>query len=416
MVVNILMVDDRPDNLLALEAVLEDPRYTLVKASSGLEAIAKLETADFTIILLDVQMPQMDGFETARRIKWDPRFRDIPIIFITAISRDPVHVFRGYDSGAIDYILKPLDDYVLRSKVRVLADLYEKNQQIIAQQRALTDTNGELQKEIRDRQHAEAGLRLAHTELEMRVRERTAALAASNDALQLEIVERRRAEEQLHASLKEKEVLLQEIHHRVKNNLQIVCSLLSLQADEIKDAQVLELFQESQDRIRSMALVHEKLYQSGNLGMVDMEGYILGLTNNLQHTYGLLSRAIDIAIDVQEGAFGIDVAIPCGLMLNELLSNAMKHAFPNGRQGRIKVRLRPGKSGWFSLTVQDDGVGIPADLDIHQSATLGLRIVTALVEQLDGKLELDRAAGTTFKIAFPTANRRAPAIPQEMLR
>lgn len=156
--VNILLVDDRAENLLVLEATLRNPRYNLLRATSGKEALEQLAKHDMALILLDVQMPEMDGFETAQQIKRHPRQRDIPIIFITAIDKEPVHVFRGYDSGAIDYLMKPFDDYVLRSKVAVLAEVFEKNRQIQQHRRELVQANAELQKEIWERKCAEEAL------------------------------------------------------------------------------------------------------------------------------------------------------------------------------------------------------------------------------------------------------------------
>ena len=401
--IHVLLVDDRESNLLTLQAVLGSPRYTFVKAKSGAEALQQLQTADFALILMDVQMPEMDGYETARRIKQNPRWQHVPIIFITAMNKDPVHVFRGYDSGAIDYLMKPFDDYVLRSKVAVIADLYERNLKIQEQRRALELLNMDLQREIRERQYAEAALRVAHRELEQRVRERTAALAASNDALHMEVIERKRAEERLQGSLKEKEVLLKEIHHRVKNNLQIILSLLNLQADEIHDPLALEKFKDSQARVRSMALVHEKLYQSQDLGRVDLRGYIEGLASTLIESYDL-HNSVCFSLSVEEGIVGIDIAIPCGLILNELVSNALKHAFPGNRQGEIIVTMsaEPGEAGrrFYTLVVKDNGVGLPKGFDIRRSESLGLCVVNALTEQLGGRMEVGREGGTCFTLTF----------------
>ncbi len=397
--VNILLVDDRPENLLALEAVLQQPRYTLIKVSSGHEALDQMARMEFALILLDVQMPEMDGFETARRIRQDARSRDIPILFITAMSKEPMHVFRGYESGAIDYLTKPFDDYVLRSKVAVIAELYEKNRQI-RQQQQLIQTNIQLQQEILERKHAEAALRLAQNELEQRVLDRTAALAAANDALQLEITERRETEHRLQASLREKEVLLKEIHHRVKNNLQVVSSLLSLQSDAIKDPVALSLFEESRNRIRSMALVHEELYGTKDLSSVDMSWYIHGLATHLLRAYGMTSKGVDLRIDAEGVPLMIDAAIPCGLMLNELISNALKHAFPNGRQGQVRILLQREPSDFVVLIVEDDGIGIPEGITIATSQSLGLRLVSALADQLQASVALDRAHGTRFTIRF----------------
>ena len=401
--INILLVDDRPENLLALEAVLKDPAYRLVRAKSGAEALSHLGRDEFALVLLDVQMPGMDGFETARRIKRDARLRDVPIIFITAINKDPVHVFRGYDTGAVDYLMKPFDDYLLRSKVTVLADLYDKSRRIRQQQDELTRTNSELQREVRVREQTENALRLAHMDLELRVQERTAALASSNHALQQEIVERRRTEDQLQTSLREKEVLLKEIHHRVKNNLQVVSSLLSLQSDAIKDPAVLSLFVDSQNRIHSMALVHEKLYGTKDFSFVEMGLYVRSLSTHLFRSYAVPGETINLRIEAEDVRMTIDSAIPCGLLLNELISNALKHAFPNGRRGVVAIRLSRPAGDDVLLVVEDDGIGIPPEIALDAADTLGLRLVSALIEQLDATVELDRSVGTRFTIRFRPA-------------
>jgi len=221
-------------------------------------------------------------------------------------------------------------------------------------------------------------------------------------ALALESEERRQAEEQLKASLKEKEVLLKEIHHRVKNNLQIISSLLSLQAEEIRDPAALEKFRDSQARIQSMALVHEKLYQSKDLGKIDMGAYIASLAQTLVHAQGggQQNARIRLQVEAEEQYVTLDTAIPCGLILNELLSNALKHAFPGGRAGRIAIRFRKAAEDRFTLTVEDDGEGLPEQFDLQQSPSLGLRIVHALTDQLDGQLRMQHNGGASFGLTF----------------
>lgn len=398
--VTILLVDDRPDNLLTLEAVLKQPRYRLVTASSGAEALERLSQHEVAVMLLDVQMPEMDGFETARRIKQQPRLRDIPIIFITAINKDPVHVFRGYDAGAIDYLMKPFDDDVLRAKVGVITELFEKTRRIQQQERALVLANAELQQEIRERAKAESALRVAHDQLEQRVQERTASLIATNQALQAEISARRAAQGELEASLREKEVLLREIHHRVKNNLQVISSLLSLQSTYLKDPQLLELFEDSRNRIRSMALVHETLYASADLSSIDMASYVRDLVSLLARSCA--AEHVRLRLKVEPIRLGVDTAIPCGLLLNELVSNAFKHAFPDRRGGEVDIGLARSAEDRFLLTVRDTGVGVPLHVSLSNPDTLGLRLVSALVGQLQGEIRFDRAdgGGAAFTVQF----------------
>lgn len=255
-------------------------------------------------------------------------------------------------------------------------------------------------RDISERKQAEEALRKAHDELERRVQERTAELKKANEALQAEITERVRAEGQIRASLQEKEVLLKEIHHRVKNNLQVISSLLYLQSKNINDGETLDMFQDSRNRVRSMALVHERLYQSQDLARVDFAEYVQSFAIYLFQSYAVNSNVIKLEINVDDVFLGVDTAIPCGLILNELVSNSLKHAFPEGREGEIRVRLHSDDEGQSTLIVSDNGVGFPKDLDFRGTESLGLQLVNTLVAQLEGTIELDRSGGTAFKITF----------------
>jgi len=217
-----------------------------------------------------------------------------------------------------------------------------------------------------------------------------------------DISERKQAEEQVKASLKEKEVMLQEIHHRVKNNLQVISSLLSLQSDHIKDHQVLTSFQDSQDRIRSMALIHEMLYHSENLAQIDFAEYIQDLTTHLFRSHNAAARGITLKTRTENIFLNVDRAVPCGLILNELVSNALKHAFLNGQSGNICIKLQADGPYQARLTVSDDGVGFPADFDFRTTSSLGLQLVNTLVNQLDGFLEIERDPTTVISITFAT--------------
>jgi PAS domain S-box-containing protein len=218
-----------------------------------------------------------------------------------------------------------------------------------------------------------------------------------------DITERKLADEQIRASLREKEVLLKEIHHRVKNNLQVVSSLLALQADSVSDPQVCQMFQDSRSRIRAMSLIHERLYRARDLASIDAAEYVHDLVAHLFSIYANPARVVHSHVRVDELVLGIDTAIPCGLLLTELVSNVLKHAYPPAwkREGRIHVELRVVKDGWLVLAVGDDGVGLPTDLDLNKPQSLGLQLVNLLARQLRGTVELDRSAGTTFHVTFP---------------
>lgn len=218
--------------------------------------------------------------------------------------------------------------------------------------------------------------------------------------LNQEIDERKRVEEQAKNSLKEKEILLREIHHRVKNNMQIISSLLNLQSQYVKDKESFEMFRESRNRILSMAFVHEKLYQSKDLTKIDFDDYIRSMTQHLLRTCSVDPRAVRLNINCSDIFLSIDMAVPCGLIINELISNAFKHAFPEGRKGEITIDFRPDADNRLTLVVSDTGIGLPKDIDISNSKTLGLQLIKDLVDQLGGTLNIERDGGATFRITF----------------
>jgi PAS domain S-box-containing protein len=215
-----------------------------------------------------------------------------------------------------------------------------------------------------------------------------------------DVTTRKQAEETLRASLQEKEVLLKEVHHRVKNNLYIISSLLYLQSKTIQDRQLLNSLQDSRNRIASMALIHEKLYQSKDLSSINFAEYVQNLAKDIFHSYGVNSRIVSLQIDVADLFLAIDLAIPCGLIINELISNSLKYAFPVNIQGTIFVDLQLDRANNYILTVGDDGVGLPKHVDFRNTKSLGLRLVCNLTEQLDGELELKTVKGTLFQITF----------------
>ncbi len=216
-----------------------------------------------------------------------------------------------------------------------------------------------------------------------------------------DITERKLAEEKIKASLKEKEVLLGEIHHRVKNNMQVIISLLRLQAASVKDKKYSDLLKESQNRIQSMALIHEKLYRSEDFARVDFDGYVKGLARELFRSYGVDQSKIALKTEVVGVLLGLDNAIPCALIMNELVSNSLKYAFPEERKGEIEIAIHSTNGQDVELRVGDNGIGLPADLDFRNTESLGLHLVTILAEdQLGGNIELDRTGGTEFHIRF----------------
>ncbi len=230
----------------------------------------------------------------------------------------------------------------------------------------------------------------------------------------VDISEQVRAEKSLHAALETKEALLKELHHRVKNNLQVICSLLTMQADSVQDPTARQALQESQKRVESIALIHERLNRDEDIDCLKFREYVEALSRDLLYSYGVGS--IRLRFELNPVSLALGQAIPCGLILNELVTNALKYAFPGGRDGEILIALVCNQDNMVSLTVADNGVGLPDGFDWHDSPSLGLKIVDVLRRQLDGTVDLTPGPGTSFSLTFekiaPRLNQRQPPQPE----
>jgi len=341
----ILLVDDDESSYQSLALILRKKGYDIETAMTGQEAIDQIRKKSFNVALLDIKLPDMEGTKLLASLKKISPEMDAIMVTGHASVENAV---LALNEGASGYVTKPLNMDELLSR---LSDLCEK-------------------------QHL--------------------------------IKEKRRAEDSLKASLSEKDVLLKEIHHRVKNNMQIIYGLLNLQSGKILDAEVLEMIKETQYRIKSMALVHERLYQSKNLAGIEFDGYIQKLVFGLFHSYGVNPESIKSVIDAKNVFLDINTAIPCGLIINELVSNSLKHAFSNaggkcGQSkacGQIRIKMSSDKGKNYTLIVSDNGKGFPKEIDFENTNSLGLQIVNTLVEQLEGNIELNRRNGTSFRIGF----------------
>ncbi len=358
--------------------------------------IKELEELEPDLILADHSLPKFDGL-SALKIAND-KCPYIPFLFVSGKIGEEFAV-NALKEGATDYIFK-----------NNLSKL------VPAIQRALKESN-----EQAERENAERALREAHFELEKQVLERTEALSRANEVLRLEMDERQRIEDKLKKSLEEKEILLKEIHHRVKNNLQIISSLLNLQSRYINDKKMLDIYKESQNRVKSMAIIHEKLYQSEDLAKIDFGDYVRSLILDLFNSYGINKSRINLDIDIKDVLLDINTAIPCGLIVNELVTNSIKHGFPANKspktenrvllnsdshiaansleKDRISVKIT-NENEFYIMTVYDNGIGFPDDLDFKNTDSLGMQLVISLTSQLKGTVELEKDNGTLFKINF----------------
>jgi two-component sensor histidine kinase len=228
-----------------------------------------------------------------------------------------------------------------------------------------------------------------------------AAIALENSSLYNEVTK----------SLREKEVLLQEVHHRVKNNLQIMSSLVKLQSHYVNDNKMLEILKETESRIHSMAIVHSKLYMTKDYEKINFYDYVKNLTDNFWNTYGFKLKNISIKINISDFFLNIDTAIPCGLIINELVLNSIKYAFPDNRSGEITIGLSHHNHERLTLNVRDNGVGLPENMKIQESDTLGIQLVTLLSKQMNGQVEIksEKDKGTEFIITFEEAMYKARA-------
>jgi two-component system, sensor histidine kinase PdtaS len=465
--INILLVDDEPRNLMVLESILDCPDYHLTKAQSGQEALIALLTRDFALLVLDIEMPGMNGWELAQIIKKRKKTEHIPIIFLTAHYAEDEHVLQGYTAGAVDYLTKPVNSAILRSKVAVFvhlcrkAALEESNRAlreseeraravlnsalsavvVIDSEGRITEWNAQAERMFERTRLEALGQKLSETIIPPRYREahrrglehflatgegpvvnrlvELSALRRDGSEFPVElsisplragnvvtfcgfitdITQRKQAEQQIKASLQEKEVLLKEIHHRVKNNLQVICSLLNLQSGYIRDAEALALFRESESRIRSMAMIHEKLYQNESLSRVDFAEYLASFSSLLFTTYVSNPTAVRLATRLDPVFLDIDTAVPLGLIVNELVSNSLKYAYPEGRSGIVELTLRAGPDDQYTLSVRDQGVGLPTGFDVNKTGTLGLHLVNILSAQLGAALSVEsNGDGTVFEL------------------
>ena len=343
----VLLVDDSEADRRLCRLLLEETfgaEFDLGEAATAAQGLADCRARTPDCVLLDYKLPDMTGMEFLTHLRANGEGSStVAVVMLTGLADERVAV-EAMRAGAQDYLVKDrITPDGLRSAV-------EKATQKIGLIRALETE--------RDR---------------------------------------------LARSLEEKEILIKEVHHRVKNNLQVIASLLRMQARGLANEAAVEALRESQNRVESMALIHEQLYETDDLREVDLARHAALLAANLSHAYGVDARRITVAIAIDPLPLGVDRAIPAGLILNELISNAVKHAFPGQRAGTIRIggHLEDGR---VAISVSDDGAGVAPGFNIHESRSMGLEIVRILTRQLHGDLAFDGSNGATFRICFPAGN------------
>jgi two-component sensor histidine kinase len=335
-----MVVDDDPIIRLLARRTLEPDGFAVVEADDGTTAIDFFGKQLPDVILLDVKLPTLDGFSTCEKLRSLAGGDHIPVLMITG-QDDVASITKAYEVGATDFISKPINWLILKHRLRYMW-------------RA-----GQVLKELSESQN------------------------------------------HLVNSLREKDTLLKEVHHRVKNNIQIISSLLNLQARYVKDPQAREIIRDSRNRIESMALVHEKLFRSKDLEKINMDSYIRELTAYLFNSYSKSRSQVDCEVNVAAVALDIDTAIPLSLIINELVVNSLKHAFPEDRRGKITIELAKTSVNGLILVFSDNGVGFPATVSFPHSQSLGLQLIQTLTQQLMGDIAVTSSeAGTKFTITI----------------
>ncbi|WP_319759479.1 histidine kinase dimerization/phosphoacceptor domain -containing protein [Maridesulfovibrio sp.] len=366
----ILTIDDDESVRLSIAHYLEDSGYEVLQAGNGYEGLKIFREQKPDVILLDLRMPEMDGLSVLKQLGQESPQTPVVVVSGTGSFEDVIATVR---LGSWDYIPKPITN---------LNDLED----------AINRTRARARLMVENERYKE--------ELENKIRERTEELQLMNKILSEEISARKKSEAIVRASLTEKEVMLKEIHHRVKNNLQVISSLLSLQSGYTEDEEAANLLRECQHRVRSMSMLHEKLYRSEDLSRIDMSEYAVTLIKFLLRSYSVDSK-IRPTYDIKDIHMGIDSAIPCGLIINELVSNALTHAFDQDEDGELKISMFM-ENGFIKLIVSDNGRGLPEDFNINESRTLGMTLVETLAQQLRGNVHFYNDNGAIFQISFPS--------------
>lgn len=342
--ISLLFVEDNPTIRMMYAKILEKRVRQVYVAENGQVGHELYLKHNPDLVLTDISMPVMNGLQMIRLIKEvNP---EIKVVVMSAYQNNE-YFLEAINLGVNGYLLKPVEAVKLFGVITDLAD-------------------GIMMKK----------------------------------ALEQKELKRREAEENLKRSLAEKDILLKEVHHRVKNNMQIISSILRMQERLINEPSLIAILNESQSRIRSMALIHEHLYQSENLANIQFESYVKSLATNLLRTYAGKQGQVSFRFNIADAQFPLDIGIPCGLILNELISNAFKHAFDDVEQGVIAITLERENNDNFTLTVSDNGQGITDTEMLKNSGSLGMKIVHKLVSQIEGEIAYDFSEGTKFIIKF----------------
>lgn len=472
----ILIVDDIPANLRLLSDMLRASGYQVRAAGSGTMALRSIAVELPDLILLDARMPEMDGFEVCRRLKADEKFKQIPVIFLSALN-DTADKVEAFNAGAIDYITKPFEPTEVLTRIRNHLQLYnlqKKMEQLVEQKTAelqqanlLLQANEKKYKMLFDHNvaamlltEADTGITICNQEFEklcgfsrkeveggmswksfiaseedmLKMTEyqrkrvnrisgpprsyefkfktkngeikdiynSVVYLEETNQllAMMIDITDRRKAQEATENALREKVLLLREVDHRIKNNLQIIISLLSLKKELCRDPAALDILTDIENRMRSMSILHEMLSVRDEANVVNMKDYISQIIAIVKSSYDTDAKKIRFLTDIPSIEILSFQAVLCGLLVNETITNAVKHAFVGKTEGTISLRMTIDNGDRIILAIRDDGIGITDSVDKSGNTTIGMALIENLVYQLKGEIDISAASGTTITISF----------------
>ena len=383
----LLIVDDNQQNLYLLQVLLSAHGYDVDLASNGAEALERARCCPPHLILSDILMPVMDGFTLCHNWMQDPQLNAIPFIFYTATYTDPQDEAFALSLGVAQFLIKPMEPEKLLAVLRETLTEHAKGKPASPRP------------SIGDGEY----IQQYNAALVRKLEDKLLQVEETNAALERDIAERMRVEEQLKASLAEKQVLLRELYHRTKNTLQVIRSMLVLQAAKTPaNAEVQKLVRDAENRILAISLVHQKLYQSHDLSRINIAEYLEELAQLILKSYRITPQSIALAFDIEALPLLLDTAIPCGLIVHELLSNAIRHAFVDGRNGEIAIKLFRNAGGKLELHIGDNGVGVPQGFNFRQQQSLGLQMAFAIAEhQMQGTVRVTGDNGVRYVIEFP---------------
>jgi len=372
----ILIVDKKENGLRALRSLLEGHGYEVLAAANGADALETALKNPPDLVITDILMPVMDGFDLCRQWKKDARLKAVPLIFYTAACTDEEDKEFALKLGAERLIVKPQKPEALVAVIR------ETIQQ--AAEGAKTPARPPVKAPLEDEV--------------LYLRQYNKMLIRKLEAM---IEKSEQANHELRLSIKEKELLLRELNHRVNNNLQLIINLTSLQRKFINDEKDAAIFDENQRRIKSIAMIHEKLYLKKGIFNIKFSEYIKDLARSIFNSFVPFDRLLDLKVDVEDVKLDIERSVTCGLIINEVISNAIKYAFSGRARGEILISLHKRGEDDIELILSDNGIGMPYDIDLREPRSLGMKLIYDLAEkQLDGRITLDRSGGTTFRIVF----------------